>query len=386
LYYASTAQDSNGIYSPNPEPIPSVLPQFQPGLSFSNIIQSWNLNNNASGYDFDGYGSVSARDGLYGTPAFFNNKLYVGANGDSIKAYQLVNGKFTTDENGVVMAVDQSVFQFSWPGVTPSISADPTSGLGIVWVVDVGYANNRNGAQEEAILNAYKADNLGNGLLYNSELSAQYTNNPMEHAGPAVKYASPTVYNGKVYFATKTSVEVYGLIAGGKPVAPNVPTPPAPPTGGANINLTYDASTEAQQGCQVFTPSNQYQFVIQPCGGIYPACETSTSIAGGAQGALEQFALIPVSSTVTQQVLLAPGQYEMLPATNSIPNNGGFTSAQGIATIFTDQVPFTFVVPTSGFINVSVPFYCGLATTIAAIPAKVINVGPPQRYSPPTTH
>jgi hypothetical protein len=389
--YNTALDDSDGVVgSPNPPagppPSTTTFPKFLPGQSFSNIVQSWNLNNNPTGYDFAGYGSVSARDGLFGTPAFFNGKLYFGPSGDAVKAYQLQSdGTFTTDENGVVMPVDQGVAAFGWPGITPSISANGTQN-GIVWLVDVGNANADSPDQQEAILNAYNANNLANGRLYNSELSASYwgTSKTMsEHAGPAVKYASPTVYNGHVYFATKSAVEVYGLIPGGKPIA-QTPQPPAAPTTTVNLNLAYDSSVAGS--CPDFTPASQYQFVIQPCGapGPYPACETQTSLSGGVQGSLEQFALLPVSSAMSTPVKLIAGQqYELLPATNYIPNNGGFTTQQGIAIVYTTPVPFTFVANQGPVINAK--FYCGLATVTSAIPAQ-LKLGPPQPYSKTAAH
>jgi hypothetical protein len=59
----------------------------------------------------------------------------------------------------------------------------------------------------KSILHAYDATNLGN-ELYNS---TQATGG-RDSLGSNVKFAPPTIVNGKVFVGTKTQVVVYGLL------------------------------------------------------------------------------------------------------------------------------------------------------------------------------
>jgi hypothetical protein len=92
----------------------------------------------------------------------------------------------------------QSPETFGYPGATPAISANG-AGEGIVWAVSTvqGYP---------ALLRVYDAANLSR-ELYNSDQNAT-----RDQAGMAVKFAVPTVANGKVYLGTQTELDVYGLL------------------------------------------------------------------------------------------------------------------------------------------------------------------------------
>jgi hypothetical protein len=127
---------------------------------------------------------------VYSTPAYFNGNLYYCAENDKIKAFPLKNAKLQPTP------ASQTRNTFEYPGATPSISANGTSG-GIVWAVENGYS---------ATLHAYDATDLSK-ELYNSN-QAPFV---QDQVGPGNKFITPTVANGKVYVGTTYGVAVYGL-------------------------------------------------------------------------------------------------------------------------------------------------------------------------------
>jgi hypothetical protein len=127
--------------------------------------------------------------------AYWQNYVYFVSVSDFLKQFRLYNGMLSTTP------VAQGLASFSYPGVTPSISANGSSN-GIVWVLDS--SNFASGGP--AVLNAYDATNTAN-LLYSS---AQ--NSSRDSAGGSVKFTVPTVANGKVYVPTASELDVYGLL------------------------------------------------------------------------------------------------------------------------------------------------------------------------------
>ncbi len=128
--------------------------------------------------------------GVFSMPAYFNNTVYFGAVGDSLKAFSIANAKLGTS------AASKSATSYGYPGASPSISANGTSN-GLVWAVQNG---------STGVLHAYDATNLAN-ELYNSNQAAnnrdQFSDN---------KFITPMIANGKVYVGTPNSVVVFGLL------------------------------------------------------------------------------------------------------------------------------------------------------------------------------
>ncbi len=132
--------------------------------------------------------------GNWGTPAYFNGQIYIQGVKDYLKQYQIWNGLLS----GGPMAVGAD--NVGYPGTTPSVSSNGSLN-GIVWIVQSdGAASNK-----PSTLRAYDAGNITH-ELYNSGL-----NGTKDQAGPAVKFATPTVANGKVYIPTSSELDVYGL-------------------------------------------------------------------------------------------------------------------------------------------------------------------------------
>jgi len=144
-------------------------------------------NDNAIYQEVDG----ALSGGVFSMPAYFNNTVYFGAVGDSLKAFSISNAKLAA------AAASKSATAFAYPGTSPSVSANGSTN-GIVWAVE-----NSGGA---GILHAYDATNLAN-ELYNSNQAANNRDRFSDN-----KFITPMIANGKVYVGTPTSVIVFGLL------------------------------------------------------------------------------------------------------------------------------------------------------------------------------
>jgi hypothetical protein len=135
--------------------------------------------------------------GEYGVPTFWNNQVYFGGYNDYLKAF-----KFDpTAEQLSAKPVSQSPEYCFYPGPTPSISSNGQSN-GIAWIIETDAF----GSGGPAILRAYDANDLKT-ELYNSSQSPQ-----RDGAGPAVKFAVPTIADGLVFVAAQGEVDMYGLL------------------------------------------------------------------------------------------------------------------------------------------------------------------------------
>src|SRR5207244_2030985 len=137
------------------------------------------------------YQEISGQLGgsVFAMPAFFNNTIYYGAVGDGLKAFPIASAKLGTVSS-------QSTHTFSFPGTTPSVSANGTAN-GIVWAIE----------NSGAILFAYDATNLTK-ELYDSNQAA----NGRDHFSGNGKFITPVIVNGKVYVGTPNSVAVFGSL------------------------------------------------------------------------------------------------------------------------------------------------------------------------------
>ena len=126
--------------------------------------------------------------GVYSKPSYFNGTVYFAAVGDALKAFPVTNAKLASTPSS------QSAHSFSYPGASPTISANGAAN-GIVWAVD-----NSGGS-----LHAFDATNLASELYDSSTTGGRdsFTGN---------KFITPMVINGKVYVGTPTSVAVFGLL------------------------------------------------------------------------------------------------------------------------------------------------------------------------------
>lgn len=148
----------------------------------------FNPSNNSQIYQ-DIVGELSGQ--VFSMPAYFNGVIYYGAVGDNLKAFPIASALVATSPSST------SGNAFGFPGTTPSVSANGSSG-GIVWA-----AENSN----PAVLHAYDATNLAN-ELYNSNQAAS----GRDHFGVGNKFITPTIAHGKVYVGTTNGVGVFGLL------------------------------------------------------------------------------------------------------------------------------------------------------------------------------
>lgn len=129
------------------------------------------------------------------TPAYWNERVYFGGIDDRIKAFLLAGGRLS---DAPVSTTPES---FGYSGASPSISANGASNA-ILWALQVdGY-----GSGGPAVLHAFDAANLSRELYSSASAGAR------DRADAAVKFTTPTIANGKVYFGTQDHLDAYGLL------------------------------------------------------------------------------------------------------------------------------------------------------------------------------
>jgi hypothetical protein len=139
--------------------------------------------------------TVQMAGGGYGAIAYWNGHVFFAASDDNLRDYAIKNGQFARNAS--------SSTKFANPGATPSVSADGTKNA-IVWAVATKTWNGPD--NKPAVLYAYDASKLGP-PIYTSEQNSQ-----RDRAALATRFVIPVVVNGRVYFAARGEVEVYGLL------------------------------------------------------------------------------------------------------------------------------------------------------------------------------
>jgi hypothetical protein len=145
--------------------------------------------------DSDAVQEIRTFGGIYGSMAYWNHHVYVLSSGDSLRDYEVKDGKLSLKAS--------SSFRFEDHSATPAVSANGDHD-GIVWAVSSKSWNSPGGT---AVLHAADASNVAH-ELYNSN-----QNPARDAAGKAVRFNIPTIVNGHVYVGAKGEVDVYGLLA-----------------------------------------------------------------------------------------------------------------------------------------------------------------------------
>lgn len=130
--------------------------------------------------------------GEWATSAYFNGSVYFGPEGNNLLQFRFTKAKLSSTP------VSKSVAAFTYPGTTPSVSANGQSN-GIVWAIEHSDPND--------VLHAYDPTNLAT-ELYNSNQAPKQRDN----FGTASHFGTPMIVNGKVYVGTTNNVTVFGLL------------------------------------------------------------------------------------------------------------------------------------------------------------------------------
>ena len=132
---------------------------------------------------------------MFGAPAYWNGHVYVLASNDVLKDFSLDRGQ-------LVGPVASGTQRFIDPGATPAISANGSRN-GIVWILE---SKGWRSPDRPAVLHAYDAVNVARELYNSEQVSGR------DRAGKCLRFAIPTVANGRVYVGAKSEVDVYGLL------------------------------------------------------------------------------------------------------------------------------------------------------------------------------
>ncbi len=207
--------------------------------------------------------------GEFASPAWFNNTVYYGAVGDSIRAFQVSLARLSSTP------VSTTAQTFTYPGTSPAISANGT-GNGILWAFE---------NSSTAVLYAFEANNLAV-ELYNSNQAA----NGRDHFGSGNKYIVPTIADGKVFVGTTNSVAVFGLLSHAAITDGDYKL-----TNASSGLVLDDPESSKTQGTQIIEwpstgrPNQSWRFAVQPSGaytiqnvssGLYLTDPNGSSVRG----------------------------------------------------------------------------------------------------------
>ena len=209
-----------------------------------NVIGGTHVNPNSSTYVAN----------CHTTAAYWQGSVYFGAVNDAVKQFAFTNGLLSTSP------ASQSTEVYQFPGSNPAISANVSSN-GILWMIENAGSTVGIRTATTAVLHAYNAANLGDELYNSTQASSDL-------AGAPVKFAMPTVVNGKVYVGTQSSIAVYGLLSS----LPQAAAPTFSPGSGsysspvsATISGTSSGTTiyYTTDGTTPTTSSNVYSGPVQ---------------------------------------------------------------------------------------------------------------------------
>ena len=184
-----------------------------------------------------------ATTGVWGAPAYWNGNIYWAGQNDALNAFSFNVG------TGAISTAPTSISPqvFGYPAPMPSISANGTSN-GILWALeaDTYGATCKNGSNCQTLY-AYDATNLAN-VLYSSNQAPNFRDVP----GSAVKFATPTITNGKVYVGSQYAVSAYGMLGTSTNPGSTVATPALSPSPGSYHSIQTVVIGDATPGAVIY--------------------------------------------------------------------------------------------------------------------------------------
>jgi hypothetical protein len=139
--------------------------------------------------------TIPASSGAFGAMAYWNQHVFFIGSERAVQDYTVDHGQLKWKANGATRFLDS--------GAIPVISSYGSKN-GVLWAVSS--KNWDEPAGRSAVLYAYDASDVTR-QLYTSEQNAT-----RDHAAIALRFAMPSVVNGKVYLGAKGQVDVYGLL------------------------------------------------------------------------------------------------------------------------------------------------------------------------------
>jgi hypothetical protein len=286
-------------------------------------------------FSFGSYGL-----GLWGIPAYFNGSIYFWGANSNIQQYALSvptsgtpslslasQGSFT--EPGAGGGYYTGTFQ----GASPSVSANGTSN-GIVWADDWV----RDQGNPIQYLYAYNASNV------TTPLWTSLQNPARDGAGGSQKNGIPTVADGKVFLASDSQLQVYGLL----------------PSNYASYNLSaFQKSLSVVPGSSAST-----QIAIAPVGSF---TGTVTLTASGLPSGVTAAFAAAGSSGATLTLTAASGAANTTtPATVTVTGTSGSMSQSITVSVSVSNTPGPVAVNLASVANVYGSFLNNITPTNGA--------------------
>ncbi|HUJ80361.1 MAG TPA: chitobiase/beta-hexosaminidase C-terminal domain-containing protein, partial [Candidatus Acidoferrales bacterium] len=277
--------------------------------------------------------------GVWGIPTYFNGSIYFWGTNDNMKAFSFVSGVMSTGHTS-------SSNEFSnFPGPTPVVSANGTTN-GVVWAIQSD--------SSPEILRAYDPSNVNN-IIYSSD-----QNSGRDTPGNPIKFAVPTVANGKVYVPAQMQVSVYGLLNGEVQAA----TPSISPASEAFASSVQVSITDSTSGASIFYTTDGSPPTNASTPYTAPFTLTATATVNAIATAANFLPSAVASATYTLETPAATPTFSPAPGTYASAQQVTISDSTNRPTIYytTDgSTPTTSSTKYSGAITVSA------TTTIKAI-------------------